>query len=145
MIENHLTYRPLQLEDLELLLAWRSNPDIYKHFRNQKSALTWSDHLSWFGSRPIDRHDYIIEYNGRRVGSVNLTQDSYVGVFIGEVDLWGEGIATEAVNWVCQRHSREKYFAEIHEDNIGSKQLFEKCGFTKHECVDEWIIYQLDD
>lgn len=142
-IDEKLSYRQLRLEDLELVLAWRSNPQVYEHFREQSDPLNWNDHLSWFSSRPNGRYDYIIEYNGRRVGSVNLTPDSFVGVYIGEVDLWGEGIGTSAIEWICQRHSREEFFAEIHEENTASQAIFEQCGFEKHDASDDWIIYRL--
>lgn len=141
-IKENLTYRPVQIEDLELLLAWRSNPEVYEHFREQTAPLSWDDHLSWFASRETDRHDYVIGYKGRRVGSINLSPDSYVGVFIGEVDLWGEGIGSAAVEWICQRHSREEFYAEIHETNTQSRRLFEDCGFVDYDQSDEWMLYR---
>lgn len=142
-IEEDLTFRPLRVEDLELVLAWRSNPEVYEHFREQTAPLDWNDHLSWFSSRPNGRHDYIIEYKGRRVGSVNLSPDSFVGVYIGEIDLWGEGVGVSAVEWVCKRHPREEFFAEIHEENSASKALFEGCGFVAYDNSDDWIVYRL--
>lgn len=141
-IEEHLTYRPLQLNDLELVLAWRSNPEVYEHFRKQSGPLAWENHLSWFASRPSGRCDYIIEFKGRRVGSVNIDPDSYVGVYVGETDLWGEGIGSAAVNWICQHHPREEFYAEIHEENTESRYLFEDCGFVEEDPSDEWLLYR---
>lgn len=140
-IEEDLAFRPLRVEDLELILAWRSNPQVYKHFREQSDPLDWNDHLSWFSSRANGRHDYIIEYKGRRVGSVNISPDSFIGVYIGEVDTWGKGIGVSAVKWICQRHLREEYFAEIHKENNASRALFENCGFVEYDTSEDWLVY----
>lgn len=144
-ISEALSYRPVEPADLELLLGWRSNPLVYEHFRSQDEPLDWGSHLSWFGSRSEERRDYLIQYQGRGVGSVFLTPDSFVGVYIGEVDLWGEGIGEAAVSWVCDKHEREAFFAEIHEDNEASRRLFEECGFTHQDSDDEWQIFARKD
>lgn len=137
-----LSYRQTGAEDLELLLAWRSNPRVYEHFRNQDRPLSWEEHHSWFESRSADRHDFTILYEERRVGSVFLTPDSFVGVYVGEIDLWGKGIGTAAVDWICTEFDREAFFAEIHAENGGSKRLFEGCGFTAYDRQDDWLIYR---
>lgn len=143
-IEAKLSYRPLSLNDVELVLAWRSNPMVYQHFRYQDGPLTWEDHLAWYESRQSERYDYIIEYEDRRVGSVFLTPDSFIGVYIGEVNLWGEGIGEAAVKWICTEHDRESVFAEIHGENEASRRLFENCGFSVHEQEGDWLIYRLN-
>lgn len=141
-IEDHIAFRPLQIDDLELVLAWRSNPEIYENFSEQSGPLAWDNHLSWFSSRPTGRYDYVIEYKGRRVGSVNIDPDSYVGVYVGETDLWGEGIGSAAVEWICQEHHRDEFYAEIHEENTASRRLFEDCGFDEVDESDEWVRYR---
>jgi RimJ/RimL family protein N-acetyltransferase len=141
-IKAALSYCPAGPEDLELLLAWRSNPRVYDHFRGQDAPLEWEDHLVWFGSRPSDRHDYLIKYNGRRVGSVFLSPDSFVGVYVGEVSLWGEGIGGAAVEWLCTTHDRDAFFAEIHKENKESKRLFENHGFSVHDREEDWLVYR---
>lgn len=132
----------MQPDDLELVLAWRSNPEVYEHFRKQDGPLEWNEHLSWYGSRDTDRHDYVIRYQGRRVGTISLDPDSNVGVCIGEVSLWGEGIGSEAVEWLCEQHDREAFFAEIDVENETSRRLFESCGFSVHERDGEWLLYR---
>ena len=90
--------------DLELLMAWRSNPLIYKFFYIQKEPLKWEEHYSWWISRN-NRIDWMIlieESNiARRVGSVNISQldtdNPEVGVFIGELFLWGKNIGRYSV------------------------------------------------
>lgn len=142
-LADQVEFRQIRVDDLELLIAWRSNPLIYKHLRDQDEALDWRTHIEWFDSRSDERIDYIIEYRGRRVGSVSVTEDRFVGVYVGEISLWGQGIGEYAVNWICERHGQtETLFAEVHKDNISSRRLFEKCGFSQDQRDCDWIIYR---
>jgi RimJ/RimL family protein N-acetyltransferase len=79
------------------------------------------------------------------VGSVNLTEKRYVGVYVGEAALWGNQIGRRAVVWICRQHRGEgPIFAEIDVENERSKRLFQACGFTEHDRDDDWVYYRLD-
>lgn len=139
----HLT--PIDDNDLELLLAWRSNPKIFQHFREQNEPIDWEDHLSWFESRGSDRYDFMIYYDCRRVGVINIDENNMVGIYIGDFSAHGQGIATEALSWLCNRFEhRSPLFAEIHEDNDNSKKLFRRCGFRQVDQNEKWIEYVYD-
>ena len=136
---------PMEAEDLELVLAWRSNPEIYRHFRRQDGPLDWESHLSWYESRDADRHDFIIQYEGRRVGVVSITATEDISIYLGDFSAHGEGVATAALDWICLRfESRSPLIAEIHEDNTPSKRLFNGCGFQQRGRDGEWISYSYD-
>lgn len=133
---------PLSEDDLELVLAWRSNPEVYRHFRQQTSPLDWDEHTEWFESRLPDRHDFMIHFNKRRVGVISIGADDEVGIYLGDFSAHGKGIATAALNWLCERFDhRRPLTAEIHEDNEASQQLFHRCGFEKVKKEEEWIEY----
>ena len=137
---DDVTLRPVRVQDLELLLAWRSNPVIYRHFREQDGPLTWESHVTWFASRPDDRRDLLIEFRGRRVGVVSVSSDNDVGIYIGETALWGDGIASVVLDEVTTQYD-EPLTAEVHSENTASQRLFEHCGFERVE-EDEWITYR---
>lgn len=133
---------PMEAEDLELVLAWRSNPKIYRHFRRQDAPLKWESHLLWYESRSADRHDFIIQYEGRRVGVVSITATDQISIYVGDFSAQGNGVATAALEWLCKRfESRSPLFAEIHQDNDSSRRLFEGCGFQQRRRDGEWITY----
>lgn len=137
---------PMSEEDLELVCAWRSNPNIYRHFRQQQGPLEWDSHVEWFHSRSDDRHDFIIQYDGRRVGVVSIDASNEVGVLLGDFSARGQGVATTALNWLCGRFSeRAPLRAEIQEENHASKRLFERCGFEKASQEGNWIQYVYDE
>jgi RimJ/RimL family protein N-acetyltransferase len=136
---------PMEAEDLELVLAWRSNPEIYRHFRRQDAPLGWESHLSWYESRSAERHDFIINYDDRRVGVVSITATDEISVYLGDFSAHGDGVATAALDWICERfENRAPLIAEIHEDNSPSKRLFKSCGFHQRGRDGEWIKYSYE-
>jgi RimJ/RimL family protein N-acetyltransferase len=143
--ENPIRITPMETDDLELVLAWRSNPKIYRHFRRQESPLNWEDHLSWYNSRDADRHDFIIHYEDRRVGVVSITTSEKISIYLGDFSAHGQGVATAALNWLCERFEhRSPLIAEIHEENDSSKRLFKRCGFQPLKRHGEWIKYSYE-
>jgi RimJ/RimL family protein N-acetyltransferase len=142
-INEHLSFRPVRIQDLELLISWRSNPEIYRQFKHQNSALDWQEHVAWFASRSDDRYDYIIEYKGRRVGSVYIDENKMVGVYVGETSLQGKGIGTQSISWITEKFTPPLY-AEIRENNKASRAVFEKCGFVEDSRKNNWVMYKFD-
>ena len=127
-------------DDLELMMAWRSTPAVYEGFYIQQEPLTWEEHWNWWESR-TKRMDWIVvfEDNGvRDVGVVNVTglgnRSPSIGIYIGDVRLWGKKIGSRAVglalNWLSASGFKEAQ-ADILKDNIASIRMFESVGFRK--------------
>ena len=133
--------REMTKGDLELVMAWRSHPEIYKGYYSQKGSLTWEEHLKFWKSRH-NWQAWIVQVNDsittRDVGLVTVGQlDSWypdVGIFIGEVTLWGKGIGKEAlqlaINWLKEK-GYQRARASILKDNLRSQKLFESAGFKQ--------------
>lgn len=148
-------YRPAKEGDLELMMAWRSHPKLYQNLYDQDGPLKWEDHLDWWQSRE-NRRDWIItvktDKRWRDVGIIALSglDSEYpsVGVWIGEITLWGEGTATEAVHFLISWLEERDYLgatAEIYSWNTSSQQVFEKIGFEQAENVEtDRYKYQID-
>lgn len=133
---------PLGSSDLELVLAWRANPRVYSHFRQQNGPIEWEEHIAWFESRDSDRYDFVINYGGRRVGVVNIDAKNEVGIFLGDFSAQGHGVATATLSWLCERfEERSPLYASIQEENEPSKRLFGTCGFQQCGRDGEWIQY----
>jgi RimJ/RimL family protein N-acetyltransferase len=143
--DRSLRVSPLGRDDLELVLAWRSNPDVYRHFHQQDGPLDWESHVTWYETRGSDRHDFVIHYDGRRVGVVSLDSDDEVGIYLGDVSARGNGIATRAIRWLCDRFpERGPLVATVHEDNTASQRLFERCDFDRDGVDGSWLRYVYD-
>lgn len=137
-----ISVSPITEGDLELILAWRSNPEIYRYFRQQEGPLKWEDHEEWFNSRDSNRYDFMITFEGRKVGVISLSADNEVGIYIGDLSAQGKGVATSVLEWLCERlEHRTPFSAEVHQDNESSQRLFERCGFSKESTRGKWIQY----
>lgn len=136
-----VSLREVEEADLELLMAWRSNPLIYQHFTLQTGPLTWEEHLGWWLNRK-HRKDWIVLLQGeegvRRVGSVNASRLDEpmpeVGLYIGESTLWGKGVGRSALRQVLSKLAKDGYsrcWAGIQAANTRSQNLFESVGFRR--------------
>lgn len=129
--------------DLELILAWRSIPQVIRGIYSQSRTgfITWDEHYNWWHSR----HNwkiFIIQVNDnistRDVGVVSLSQlDNWkpqVGIIIGEVTLWGRGVGRQALllalNWLREKRY-STVFTTILKNNERSIRLFEAVGFKR--------------
>ena len=140
--------------DLELLMAWRSNPAVYRYFYNQQSPLSWDEHYRFWQTKH-DRKDWVILFQEdaawRKVGSVYVTKlhqkTPEIGIYIGEVSLHRRGVGTKALThalaWL-QKNGYVAIQARIFKDNIESLKLFEKLGFRRDKTLqkDGWFVYQ---
>lgn len=133
---------PIARENLELILAWRSHPEIYGYFRNQTGPLNWAEHCSWFESRDPTQQDFLIHYGGRRVGVVGVNTSDEITIYIGDFSARRKGIAKAAINWLKERfEDRTPLLAEVSEENKSSKRLFQVCGFHEKTRSDGWITF----
>lgn len=128
--------------DLTLIMSWRSNPLIYQGFYQQKEPLKWQEHIDWWGSRNKDWWEFIIVLiegtQVRDVGVLTLGQLDYwefeIGVMIGEVTLWGKGIAKEAVRLGIEKgkkYGKNYCRTTILDNNERSIRLFKSLGFKR--------------
>lgn len=140
--------RDMTIQDLELVLAWRNHPDVLKgsytqHMNNDK-AITWNEHYKFWKDKfsQTTWKCFIIQINDghwtRDVGVLQLGQlDCWrpeIGVYVGEVGLWGQGIAKQAIKlgqkWLWE-NDKHRLSATIIKDNERSIKLFESCGFFR--------------
>ena len=90
-----------------------------------------------------------ILYDGQIAGDlVSFLHDGRreVGYRIGQ-EYWGKGIATRALALFLDVERRRPLYGWVLSDNIGSRRVLEKCGFTvigeEHEDDDHGIIFML--
>lgn len=126
---------PVKETDLPLLLAWRQNPIVMAHFVDGFES--WERHLTWFyGLRREIKESFLIILDQRPVGEVHLNFEPgpiAVGIYIGDVTLWGKGVGSRAIEGVLamlrERGYRGGVTAGVHPRNRRSQRMFEKVGF----------------
>ena len=100
--------RELKKSDLELLLAWAHISEIWEYLPTSRRGekLTWEKHFQWWTNRQ-NRIDWMIIYDGRSVGVVHVcnldTDYPEIGLYIGEVTLWGKGIGKKALELALKK------------------------------------------
>jgi len=154
ILTPRVTLKPASKSDLELILAWRSHPLIYKFFRQQTAPLTWKEHINFWQSR-LNRKDYIIliKEDGvtRKIGTINFsrldTQIPEIGILVGELRAHGTGIGSKSLQLGLDWLKRKRYKrvqANINRNNIPSTKIFKSAGFIKNKTDKNkiWINYE---
>ena len=133
-----ISLRPITEADYPLTMAWRSNPLVYAGFYQQKEPLKWEEHIKWIKSRNRDERNFIIMYDDRPVGGVNVSQldhwEPEIGYYIGEVSLWGNGIGKEVINLALKyikEYGRKYCHASVLKSNTRSIGLLKSLGFEE--------------
>jgi len=119
-------------------------PIFFSHQQDEEAL-----HMAAFTSKdPSDKEAFMahwakIRANKDIINRTILYEDSVVGhvasfimegereitYWIGK-DYWGKGIATKALSAYLDIVTVRPLFARVAKDNIGSKRVLEKCGFT---------------
>lgn len=123
LTHNGITLKSLSLADIEQVRQWRNAPEIAGNME-YTSYITAEQQLAWFEKIRIkeDCHFFIIKITDKPIGlahisDVNLVEKSaQVGLFIGELNYVGTGVAVAASNLLLQ-------FAF---ENLALKQLYAK-------------------
>ena len=107
----------------DLLLQRNSNVNI-----SHKIMPTYEEHIKFVRSQPYSKW-YIIEIDGERVGSIYLTNQNEVGIFVAERSQ-AKGIGSNALNVLIDQNPGLRYLANINPENKKSIDFFEKSGFV---------------
>jgi FemAB family protein len=95
------------------------------------------------GIRRLDRQ--------RHVGNIKLGWDANhmvgdIGIMIGDVDSWGHGFASEAVDLLTRlafkRLGLRKVVAGIYDGHRGSMRVFQRCGFRVEATLKEHVLLE---
>lgn len=136
--------RPMTEEDADFIVRWRNNPRVRKNFIYQK-PFTREGHMNWMRTM-IDTGEAIqfiicLTENERPVGSVyfrDINREHHraeYGIFIGEDDVIGQGIGTEACALACEYGFRVQNWHKItlraYADNEAALRSYERNGFQK--------------
>ena len=133
--------RPLEKRDMELKVKWYNDPEVNRTLiLNEKLLLDKS--LQWFDKADCDdsRRDFIIETEGgESVGLIGLLGiDRLHGTaecfcVIGQKEVWGKGIGTQAhsllIPWAFDELDLHKIWAVVYTNNAAVLKLVKKLGF----------------
>jgi RimJ/RimL family protein N-acetyltransferase len=154
---NELLLRKVVSDDLPIFFGYQLDPEA-----NYMAAFTAKD--------PSNREAFMahwrriladettnnqtILFNGQVAGSVSSYEEEgkpEVTYWIGKA-YWGKGIATWALQEFLTEHNKTRpIYARVAKDNLGSRRVLEKCGFTivgeskgfanaRGQEIEEWLL-----
>ena len=98
--------RPLELEDLERLVRWFTNPEVTQYLLGPRWPLNRLREEEWLRNLYRSNRDLVfalcLRENDRHIGNCGLHRISWIdrfaelGIAIGEPEYWGKGYGTEA-------------------------------------------------
>ena len=95
---------------------------------SHKKMPTYEEHVNFVKSSPYSKW-YIIEVDEERAGSIYLTKQNEIGIFLNE-GLQEKGIGSNALNLLIGKNPDLRYLANINPENKKSIEFFKKLGFT---------------
>jgi RimJ/RimL family protein N-acetyltransferase len=95
---------------------------------SHKKMPAYEEHVNFVKSSPYSKW-YIIEVDGKRAGTIYLTKQNEIGIFLNE-GLQEKGIGSNALNVLIGKNPGLRYLANINPENKKSIKFFKKLGFT---------------
>lgn len=140
MIEKFgVCLEPLTLETAMLVREWRNSPKV-SHFMDFKAKISKDQQKLWFESTVLSKNDYFaIIKDLIPIGLIHLdrfdtkNKSAYAGLFIGNEEFEGTGIAFKAslalLEYAFEELKLETIFAKVHKENIVAIAYNKNLGF----------------
>jgi len=88
---------------------------------------TFNEHVNFVLSKPYSKW-YIIYYGKKKIGSIYLSKQNEVGIFIKKA-FFMKGIGTDSLRLLMELNPRERFLANINPKNKRSIEFFKKNKF----------------
>ena len=155
LIGDKIELRPVEPEDLDLLLDWENNRENWEvsgtllpFSRDLMRRYIENTYLSIYQTGQL-RLIIQLKDSGKAIGTLDIFDfDPFhkragVGVLIADASLRNNGLASESLALLkayCFDHlDINQLFCNVLTDNKGSLKLFEKVGFAISGCKKEWV------
>jgi len=148
-----VSLRPITLEDMDLILKWRNNPDVKQSFVYQK-PLTAEEHINWMKTRVKSGEvvQFIILNNAGNIpiGSVYFrdvdkeNRSAEYGIFIGEKSCFSKGYGSETaklfLDFGFNTLHLHRIFLRVFSDNERAIKSYLNAGFSKEGIAKDMIF-----
>jgi UDP-4-amino-4,6-dideoxy-N-acetyl-beta-L-altrosamine N-acetyltransferase len=146
-----VTLRPIGLEDMTRILAWRNLPEVSAYMYTDH-RITDAEHARWFAGAMSDetKRYWIIELDGEPVGLANLydiqalQKRAYWAFYLADDRVRGKGVGSFTERFVM-RHVFEdlgldKLCCEVLASNDGVVKMHERYGFQVDGVLRQHVI-----
>lgn len=153
MKDKHVYLRALEPNDYERSILWRKDEELWGLLGGPMYFVSKEYEKEWVWNK-IHATDQIIlaiceKGSDRYIGNAYLTDLDWINrscqvhIMIGERSAWNKGYGKETLMLLMEFAFMERGFhrleAYVLESNIGSRRLFEKCGYKLEGILRERI------
>ncbi|CAL8974524.1 Acetyltransferase [Propionicimonas sp. T2.31MG-18] len=166
---EHLILRPLREQDIDVILAYRNDPDVaaLQDWDLPVSRERVERHVAaqtgWVDVLPGEPRQIGIERDGELIGDLYVRLDEHGGVaeigFTLRTEFQGRGFACEAASAVVadpiERLGCHRIFGQLSPENVRSAKLLERLGMPveslapkSYWCRGAWdgnLVYAMND
>ena len=125
--ENSIILRSVKESDCLFLYELLKERDPRANISHKKMP-SFAQHVKFVLSKPYAKW-YIIVENEKDIGSVYLTKNSEIGIFIKK-NIQGRGIGFKVLKLLMKKNPRSRYLANVNPKNKKSIKFFEDNEFS---------------
>jgi RimJ/RimL family protein N-acetyltransferase len=125
--KDFVKLRPVKKKDCLFLFDLLKERDLRANI-SHKIMPSFSEHEKFVLSKPYFRW-YIIEESKNDVGSIYLTKNDEIGIFLNK-KIQGKGIGFKALKLLIDKNPRKRYLANVNPKNKKSSYFFKNNGFN---------------
>lgn len=147
---KRLLLREIREQDAKLIVKWRSDPDIYRYFKNPHT-LTLEEHLYWYQNQYRNNTDivsWIANYMDQAYGLFSVKKENHLTVEISyllDPKGQGQGFASEALQaveeWAEKQWEIKCVVAQIHKANEKSIRFIKRNGYHLFNCNGSFCLF----
>lgn len=150
---KNIVLEPLSKNKIELVRNWRNSPEIFVNMQYQ-SFISKVEQINWFEKiQKENSHYFIIKTNEKDVGLIHINKindqekTAEVGLFIGEKDFVGTGVAIYAsfllLLFAFEKLQLKKLKAKVNLNNKTAIDYNAFLGFEFFEKIDKQFNYYI--
>mgnify|MGYP002637924289 CR=1 FL=1 len=146
-----IALRAANTDDCDLLFNWVNQPDSLRNKSRTTGPIPYNAHTEWY-SQALHNSQYylwIIEENREAAGQMRFSPqpegfevDIYIAGAFRKRNLAVTALSM-GVREVCGAHAGKTLIAYIKEDNLASRKLFERAGFSLLQDANPLKVYRL--
>ncbi len=121
-----ISLKPVRKTDCPFLYEMLLERDDRVNISHRKMP-TYSQHVKFVMSKPYSKW-YIINYDNEKLGSIYLSKQDEIGIFIKSTNQRG-GVGQKALKLLMQKNPRNRYLANVNPRNSKSIKFFKKNKF----------------
>lgn len=155
IITSRLQLREIEECDTDLIVNWRSDPEVYQYFCSPH-MITRQEHLQWFHERYMKNPNHISyiateTVSNNSIGVFGISRESELAdsvevSYLLDKSAQGKGYAGEAVLGMLEFAKNQWYstkaVAEIHKDNHASLKMIQRLSFVEDAMHEDFRIYK---